>query len=76
MPEHASLSPPVAAAVTPIVLPVTSADGARVELLGVLPQGEWSRLLYWLPAMGMPARQYLPLAEALAAQGVAVVVHE
>lgn len=26
--------------------------------------------------MGMPARHYLPLAEALAAQGVAVVVHE
>ena len=26
--------------------------------------------------MGMPARHYLPLAEALAAQGVAMVVHE
>ena len=32
--------------------------------------------MYWLPAMGVPARHYLPLAEALAARGIAVVVHE
>jgi len=33
-------------------------------------------MLYWLPAMGMPARHYLALAQTLAAQGVAVVLHE
>jgi predicted alpha/beta hydrolase len=32
--------------------------------------------VYWVPAMGISARHYLPLAEALAAHGVAVAVHE
>jgi predicted alpha/beta hydrolase len=63
-------------AAVPVVIPVTAVDGARFELLAVLPQGSWQRVLYWLPAMGIPARHYLPLAEALAAQGVAVVLHE
>jgi len=58
------------------VVPVTAADGARFELLAVLPRGDWQRLLYWLPAMGIPARHYLPLARASAATGVAVVLHE
>lgn len=52
------------------------ADGARAELLCVAPVGEARELLYWLPAMGIPARHYLPLAEALAARGVAVALHE
>ncbi|OOG40817.1 alpha/beta fold hydrolase [Rhodanobacter sp. C05] len=67
------------AAVTPTgqtVIPVSVDDGSRFELLCVHPAGAWHQLLYWLPAMGMPARHYLPLAEALAARGVAVVVHE
>ncbi|HEY8683182.1 MAG TPA: alpha/beta fold hydrolase [Rhodanobacter sp.] len=59
-----------------MVLPVSSADGNGFELLCTHPIGGWSQLLYWVPAMGMPARHYLPLAEALAARGVAVVVHE
>lgn len=63
-------------AAVPVVIPVTAVDGARFELLAVLPEGSWQRVLYWLPAMGIPARHYLPLAEALAAQGVAVVLHE
>jgi predicted alpha/beta hydrolase len=63
-------------AAVPVVIPVAAVDGARFELLAVLPQGSWQRVLYWLPAMGIPARHYLPLAEALAAQGVAVVLHE
>lgn len=56
-------------------MPVRSRDGATFELLVMAPESP-HRLLYWLPAMGMPARQYLPLAEALAAHGVAVALHE
>ncbi len=33
-------------------------------------------MLYWLAAMGVPAKHYLPLAEQLAARGVAVALHE
>lgn len=58
------------------MIPVAVADGSRFELLSVQPAGGWHRLLYWIPAMGISARNYLPLAEALAAQGVAVAVHE
>lgn len=56
-------------------VPVTASDGARCELqlVGTPRLGRW---LYWLPAMGVPARHYLPLAEALAAQGIAVALHE
>ncbi|WP_426689481.1 alpha/beta fold hydrolase [Rhodanobacter ginsengiterrae] len=64
------------AAAEPRVIPVIAADGARFELLAVVPRGSWHRLLYWLPAMGIPARHYLPLAQALAERGVAVVLHE
>jgi predicted alpha/beta hydrolase len=66
----------IARPVEQTVLPVSSGDGSRIELLCIHPASEWQRLLYWLPAMGMPARHYLPLAEALAARGVAVVIHE
>ena len=66
----------IARPVEQTVLPVSSDDGSRIELLSIHPAGEWQRLLYWLPAMGMPARHYLPLAEALAVRGVAVVMHE
>ncbi len=51
-------------------------DGSTLELLCVVPAGEWRHLLFWLPAMGISARQYLPLAEALAERGVAVALHE
>lgn len=73
------ISADVAAAAAPprqVSLPVSADDGSSFELLGVLPAGDWTRLLIWLPAMGVSARQYLPLAEALAARGVAVVIHE
>jgi Predicted alpha/beta hydrolase len=66
----------VAAGIQPLAIPVTVADGSRFELLCVQPAGGWRQLLYWLPAMGISARHYLPLAEALAAHGVAVAVHE
>jgi predicted alpha/beta hydrolase len=54
---------------------VVAADGASSELLLVGPS-EASRWLYWLPAMGVPAKHYLPLAQALAAHGIAVALHE
>jgi predicted alpha/beta hydrolase len=57
-------------------MPVVADDGARFELLVVEPPSEWRQLLYWIPAMGMPARHYLPLARAMSARGVAVVLHE
>lgn len=54
---------------------VIAADGAASELLlvGEPASGRW---LYWLPAMGVPAKHYLPLAQALAARGIAVALHE
>jgi predicted alpha/beta hydrolase len=66
----------IATGIQPVVIPVAVADGSRFELLCAQPAGDWRRLLYWIPAMGIPARHYLPLAEALAAHGVAVAVHE
>ena len=57
-------------------LAVSTGDGSRYELLCVVPACTWQRALYWLPALGTSARHYLPLAEALAARGIAVVVHE
>lgn len=54
---------------------VVAADGASSELL-LVGAPNASRWLYWLPAMGVPARHYLPLAQALAAQGIAVALHE
>ena len=57
-------------------LPACAADGAYAEVILQLPVGAIREVVYWLPALGMPARQYLPLAQALAAQGVAVAIHE
>ncbi|WP_426700286.1 alpha/beta fold hydrolase [Rhodanobacter sp. Col0626] len=73
--ENAS-DPLIAATVEPMVIPLSTGDDSRFELLCVQPTTSWRQLLYWVPAMGMPARHYLPLAQALAGQGVAVVVHE
>ena len=76
--ENASIpqSSTTTAVIEPVVIPVSTPDGSRFELLCVLPTGAWRQLLYWVPAMGVPARHYLPLAEALATRGVAMVVHE
>jgi predicted alpha/beta hydrolase len=57
-------------------LPAIAPDGASMEVLLQLPVGEVRHVLYWLPALGVSARQYLPLAQALAEQGVAVAIHE
>jgi predicted alpha/beta hydrolase len=56
-------------------LRVTAADGAAAELLLAGPAAP-RRWLYWLPAMGVPAKHYLPFAQALAACGVGVALHE
>ncbi|WP_298577955.1 alpha/beta fold hydrolase [uncultured Luteimonas sp.] len=54
---------------------VRAADGHRWDLLARIPPAPRHSLL-WLPALGVAARHYLPFAEALAARGVAVFLHE
>ncbi|QNH12704.1 alpha/beta fold hydrolase [Xanthomonas sp. SI] len=56
-------------------LPASAGDGHRWTLLARIPAAPRQALL-WLPALGVAARHYLPFAEALAAQGVAVFLHE
>lgn len=51
------------------------ADGHRWQLVGYGPAAPRAVLL-WLPAMGVAARHYLPLAEALAGYGIATFLHE
>lgn len=53
-----------------------TADGASAEVLLQLPAGEIHQIIYWLPALGVSARQYLPFAQALAQQGIGVAIHE
>ncbi|MEF3082938.1 alpha/beta hydrolase [Luteimonas sp. SMYT11W] len=57
------------------VEPLDSGDGHRFELILRVPDAPTRRLL-WLPAMGVPAKHYLPFADALAARGIAVGLHE
>jgi len=57
-------------------VPVVSEDGAQWQLLWRSPSMPVHTVLYWMPAMGVAAKHYLPLAEALAARGVAVAIHE
>lgn len=54
---------------------LVTGDGHRYELIAEIPANA-RRALLWLPAMGVPARHYLPFAQALAARGVAVFLHE
>ncbi len=60
---------------TPRQLPVDSGDGHQFQLLAYLPAQPRANLL-WLPALGVAARNYHAFAEALAAQGIAVFLHE
>lgn len=57
-------------------LQVLSAAGIGSDLLLRTPARSDGVWLYWLPAMGVPARNYAPLAEALAARGVGLALHE
>lgn len=54
---------------------LVTGDGHRYELIARIP-ADARRALLWLPAMGVPARHYLPFADALAERGVAVFLHE
>jgi len=66
---------PIGGAVRALELDAAAADGHRFQLLARLPAQPRASLL-WLPAMGIAARHYLPFAEALAARGIGVFVHE
>lgn len=57
------------------VLPVVTGDGHRAELIARIPDAPLMRLL-WMAGMGVPARHFIPLADALAARGVATFLHE
>lgn len=57
-------------------LRASAADGAEADLQLVLPAASCGRVLYWLPALGVAARNYLPFARALAARGIGVALHE
>jgi predicted alpha/beta hydrolase len=72
----AALTSSTANAASSIVVPVVSRDGVSSELILAQPADYPRRVLYWLPAMGVPAKHYLPLAEAFAAHGIAVALHE
>ena len=56
-------------------IPVTAADGHAWNLAAVMPAQPVASLL-WLPAMGVAAKHYRPLADALAAQGISVFLQE
>jgi len=58
------------------VMPLRMADGARADLLLFSPPGTPRAALLWVPALGVAARHYEPLAQALADLGVAVGIHE
>lgn len=56
-------------------LPLRAGDGHGWRLLARIPERP-QRSLLWLPALGVAAKHYLPLAAALARRDVAVFVHE
>jgi predicted alpha/beta hydrolase len=56
-------------------LPVQAADGHRFDLL-VHDLAQPRAALLWLPALGVAARHYAPLAAALAGHGVMTFLHE
>lgn len=72
----AFLEPSSIRAISTMTVPVTAADGASSELICVQPAEAAGQWVYWLPAMGVAAKHYLPLAEAFAARGIAVALHE
>ena len=62
-------------AIRELDLPVQAGDGHRWRLLARIPERP-QRSLLWLPALGVAAKHYLPLADALAQRDVAVFLHE
>lgn len=55
---------------------VQADDGHTSQLLAVIPKQHPVARLFWLPAMGVGARHYLPFAQELATRGIAVFLHE
>lgn len=55
---------------------VRAADDHHWTMLARHPGHAPRAHLLWLPALGVAARHYLPFAEALAARGIAVHLHE
>jgi len=56
------------------VLAVSAPDGARAEL--IVHQGQARDLVYWLPAMGVTARNYEGFATELGRHDIGVALHE
>lgn len=56
-------------------IPLESTDDHGWNLIHVFPENARAAVL-WLPALGVAAKHYLPLAQALADQGIAVFLHE
>ena len=57
------------------VLPIESSDGHRFDLIHV-PASEPVATLLFIPGMGLSARQYIPLGQALAEHGIETFIHE
>jgi predicted alpha/beta hydrolase len=57
-------------------LRIRAADGAEADLQIVRPHTPPRASVLWLPALGVPARNYLAFARALAEHGIAVALHE
>ena len=54
---------------------VHAKDGHTWQLLCVIPEIPTAQV-FWLPAMGVAAKHYLEFAQEVAAQGIAVFVHD
>ncbi len=66
---------PAGGAAAPAAIALEAGDGHRFELISIVSVNA-RRSLLWLPALGVAARHYLPLAQALARRGTAVFLHE
>lgn len=63
-------------AVSSTLVPIASKDGAHSELIVTQPSDCPRHVIYWLPALGVPAKHYVSLAEAFAVHGIAMALHE
>jgi len=57
------------------VLSVSASDGHRFDLIHV-PAESVEQTLFFIPGMGLSARQYIPLGQALAKHGIESFIHE
>jgi predicted alpha/beta hydrolase len=57
------------------VIPVSASDGHRFDLIHV-PAHAPIVSLFFIPGMGLSARQYIPLGQALAERGIETFIHE